>query len=307
MSGPSPGSSLNFPQPEPQTAHHWRAWLTKALVQHGCVLGQGTLQPADEANWLVLRGLGLPFDATRSQLQRPLSADEQAHLKALLTERLVSHRPTAYLLNEAWLMGEAFDADERAIIPRSFIAEFLRPPRLPGLVRAPARILELCTGGGSLAILAAKAWPDAEVVATDLDPAALGLAQQNVHRHGLADRVQLLQGNLYHALPPQVARFDLILANPPYVPTRKTDALPPEFKAEPRAAFEGGPDGMDLVREIVQGAPAHLSPGGLLVVEIGFEAHACEALFEREFPHQHPLWLQTATGSQHVFALGENL
>ncbi|MEY4724993.1 MAG: hypothetical protein RL043_1142, partial [Pseudomonadota bacterium] len=195
----------------------------------------------------------------------------------------------------------------RAIIPRSFIAEFLVGPRLPGLHHPVRRILELCTGGGSLSILAAKAWPSASVTATDLDPDALELARDNVMRHGLGERITLAQGDLFKALPPDDAPYDLILCNPPYVPTHKTNALPAEFRAEPHAAFEGGRDGMDLVRRILQDHPAHLAPGGLLVMEIGHEARACTALFEREFPTLTPRWLPTATGSQQVFALGEHL
>ncbi len=281
--------------------------MTEALSEAHCQLGQGTLDPYDEAHWLLVRALGWPFDAAIDQLHADLQPHEQKRLKHVMRQRLVDRRPTAYILGEAWLMGESFVCDSRAIIPRSFIAEFLVPPTLPGLVQPVRRILELCTGGGSLSILAAKAWPEARLIATDLDPSALSLARENLHRHGLEDRINLRQGDLFAALTNNDGPFDLILCNPPYVPTHKTNALPPEFSAEPHAAFEGGQDGMDLVRRILQGYAAHLSPGGLLVVEIGHEAVACEALFKREFTHLTPVWLPTATGTQQVFALGDHL
>ncbi|MFM1849276.1 MAG: hypothetical protein RL446_115 [Pseudomonadota bacterium] len=272
-----------------------------------CQLGQGTLDPYDEAHWLLVRAMGWSFDAGPEQLDRPLSPSEQQHLKKVMHQRLVDRQPTAYILGEAWLMGESFACDRRAIIPRSFIAEFLVAPSLTGLRHPVARILELCTGGGSLSVLAAKAWPAAKLTATDLDPDALALAQENIQRHGLTDRITTRQGDLFDALQPGDGPYDLILCNPPYVPTHKTNALPAEFRAEPHQAFEGGRDGMDLVRRILKEYPEHLIPGGLLVVEIGHEAAACQQLFEREFPNLKPRWLPTATGLQQVFALGDHL
>ncbi len=307
MSAPSKSSWLNFPQPEPQCLADWRDWLTDALSQANCQLGQGTLDPYDEAHWLLIRALGWSFDAGADQLQRTLAPSEQQRLKDVMHQRLIKRQPTAYILGEAWLMGESFACDRRAIIPRSFIAEFLVGPRLPGLHHPVRRILELCTGGGSLSILAAKAWPAAKLTATDLDPDALALAQENIQRHGLTDRITIRQGDLFQALQAGDGPYDLILCNPPYVPTHKTNALPAEFRAEPHKAFEGGRDGMDLVRRILKEYPQHLIPGGLLVVEIGHEAAACQQLFEREFPTLTPRWLPTATGSQQVFALGEHL
>lgn len=307
MSAPSKGSWLNFPRPEPTCLADWRDWLTDALPQAHCQLGQGTLDPYDEAHWLLVRAMDWSFDAGPQLLHRRLTPAEQQHLKDVMHQRLVERQPTAYILGEAWLMGESFACDRRAIIPRSFIAEFLVGPNLPGLRHPVSRILELCTGGGSLSILAAKAWPAAQVTATDLDPEALELAQENIQRHGLRHRITVRQGDLFQALRPEDGPYDLILCNPPYVPTHKTNALPREFKAEPRAAFEGGADGMDLVRRILTDLPHHLKPGGLLVVEIGHEATACQQLFEREFPQLKPRWLPTATGSQQVFALGDHL
>ncbi len=307
MSAPSKNFWLNFPQPEPQCLADWRDWLTDALSAAHCQLGQGTLDPYDEAHWLLVRALGWPFDVGIEQLQADLQPTQQRRLKSVMRQRLVDRRPTAYILGEAWLMGESFVCDDRAIIPRSFIAEYLGTRTLPGLPSPVHRILELCTGGASLSVLAAKAWPQAQIIATDLDPSALGLARENLARHQLEHRISLRQGDLWEALTDDDGPFDLILCNPPYVPTHKTDALPPEFSAEPHAAFEGGRDGMDLVRRILQGYGRILSPGGLLVVEIGHEALACEALFKREFPHLKPVWLPTATGSKQVFTLGEHL
>ena len=265
------------------------------------------MDPYDEAHWLLVRAMDWSFDAGPDQLHRPLTPEEQQHLKDVMRQRLVDRQPTAYILGEAWLMGESFVCDRRAIIPRSFIAEFLVGPNLPGLGHPVRHILELCTGGGSLSILAAKAWSTAQLTATDLDPAALELATENIQRHKLSDRITPRQGDLFQALQAGDGPYDLILCNPPYVPTHKTNALPAEFRAEPHQAFEGGRDGMDLVRRILKEYPLHLKTGGLLVVEIGHEAPACQQLFEREFPQLKPHWLPTATGLQQVFALGDQL
>ena len=193
---------VELPAAWPSCLADWRDWLTDALPMAQCQLGQGTLDPYDEAHWLLVRAMGWSFDAGPEQLDRPLSPPEQQHLKKVMHQRLVDRQPTAYILGEAWLMGESFACDRRAIIPRSFIAEFLVAPSLPGLRHPVARILELCTGGGSLSVLAAKAWPAAKVTATDLDPDALALAQENIQRHGLTDRITTRQGDLFDALQP---------------------------------------------------------------------------------------------------------
>ena len=220
--------------------------------------GHGTDDAHDEAAWLVLRGLGLPFDA---DLSAPAADVERIER---LAERRVRERiPVAYLLKEAWLAGVRFYVDERVIVPRSHIAELL-----PSLKRRPIkRVLDLCTGSGCLAVLAAKAFPAARVDAVDLSPPALAVARKNVARHRLGRRIQVRRSDLFGAL--QDSRYDLIVTNPPYVSAGAMGQLAPEYRHEPRLALAGGSDGLDLVARILHGAAQHLQPEGLLVCEIG--------------------------------------
>jgi ribosomal protein L3 glutamine methyltransferase len=219
--------------------------------------GHGTDNPHDEAAWLVLRGLGLPFDA---DLEQP--ATDVKRIDALAERRVKERIPLAYLLKEAWLAGQSFHVDERVIVPRSHIAGLL-----PGLSRRPARrILDLCTGSGCLAILAARAFPGALVDAVDLSPAALAVARKNVARHRLGRRVRLKRSDLFAAVD---ERYDLILTNPPYVGAAAMAALPPEYRHEPRLALAGGADGLDLVARLLAQAGEHVTDGGLLVCEVG--------------------------------------
>jgi ribosomal protein L3 glutamine methyltransferase len=219
--------------------------------------GHGTDNAHDEAAWLVLRGLGLPFDADLGAEALDLERVEQ-----LVDRRIKERLPAAYLLKEAWLAGQPFYVDERVIVPRSHIAELLPPGRRP-----VKRVLDLCTGSGCLAILAARAYPEARVDAVDVSPGALAVARKNVARHRLGRRVRLRRSDLFKALG--AARYDLILTNPPYVAAPAIDKLPAEYRHEPRLALAGGRDGLDLVARIVASAPAHMEPGGLLVCEIG--------------------------------------
>ena len=220
--------------------------------------GHGTDNAHDEAAWLVLRGLGLPFDA---DLSAPAADAERVER---LAERRVRERiPVAYLLKEAWLAGERFYIDERVIVPRSHIAELL-----PSLKRRSiTRVLDLCTGCGCLAVLAAKAFPAAQVDAVDLAPPALAVARKNVAQHRLGRRIHLRRADLFSGL--QDSRYDLIVTNPPYVSADAMAKLPPEYRHEPRLALAGGSDGLDLVARILHGAAEHLQPDGLLVCEIG--------------------------------------
>jgi ribosomal protein L3 glutamine methyltransferase len=228
--------------------------------------GHGTDNPRDEAAWLVLRGLGLPFEAELSSSVSNVQVEKAEHL----AERRIEERiPVAYLLREAWLAGVPFYVDERVIVPRSHIAELL--PVLRKRFARARRMLELCTGSGCLAILAARAFPGAAVDAADISPPALAVARKNVARHRLGRRVRLVRSDLFAALGER--RYDLILTNPPYVATPAMAVLPPEYRHEPRLALAGGRDGLDLVARIVEQAGAHLEPGGALVCEVG-ESHA---------------------------------
>lgn len=247
--------------------------------------GHGTDNPHDEAAWLVLRGLGLPFDADLGR-----AASDVARIESLAERRVRERVPVAYLLKEAWLAGEAFYVDERVIIPRSHIAELL-----PGLKRRrPQRVLDLCTGSGCLAILAARAFPAALVDAVDISPAALAVARKNVARHRTGRRVRLHRADLFTALR---ERYDLILSNPPYVSAGAMAKLPPEYRQEPRLALAGGADGLDLVARMLAEAPEYLEPNGLLVCEIGDG----QAAVRRRFPRLRLEWRRPE-----VFSVGRD-
>jgi len=220
--------------------------------------GHGTNNAHDEATWLVLRALGLPFDAA---LGAP--AHDVERIEQLAHRRISERMPVAYLLKEAWLAGQSFYVDQRVIVPRSHIAELL-----PSLRRRPVRrVLDLCTGSGCLAILAARAFPNAGVDAIDVSPAALAVARKNIVRHRLGRRVHPKRSDLFAAV--RATRYELILTNPPYVGAGTIAQLPPEYRHEPRVALAGGSDGLDLVAQILAKAADFLSPGGLLVCEVG--------------------------------------
>ena len=273
--------------------------MSDELDAAGVAFGQGTTNAFDEAAWLTLWRLALPLDALDENAARELSPGERAAVQALIGERIARRLPAAYLTGEAWLHGLPFFVDERCIVPRSLIAE----PLLEGgvdvfLPAAPARVLDLGTGNGSLAVLAAFAWPEARVVGTDLSADALAVAARNVQRHGLAARIELRQGDALAALR-RHERFDLVLCNPPYVNARSMNELPPEFRAEPALALAGGADGMDFVRLLLAGIARHLEPAGALVLEIGNE----RAFFEAAFPKLAPVWLSTSAGDDQVLLL----
>lgn len=264
------------------------------LEAAGVAFGHGTTNAFDEAAWLVLWKLGLPLDALDEHASRAVTGDEQAAVEALVAERIASRKPVAYLTREAWLQGVPFYVDERAIVPRSFIAELLAEGAIdPWLSDRTQRVLDLCTGNGSLAVLAAMAYPDVQVDAADLSPEALEVARINVERHGLAGRVALQQSDGLQALP---GPYDLILCNPPYVNAASMAALPAEYRAEPALALAGGDDGMDFVRGLLRDAPQRLSAQGVLVLEIGNE----RAFFEAAFPRLEVVWLETSAGEDQV-------
>ena len=247
----------------------------KRLAAAPLSYGHGTDNPRDEAAWLVLRGHGLPFEA---DLSRP--ATDVARIEALADRRVNDRIPVAYLLKEAWLAGQSFYVDERVIVPRSHIAELL-----PSLKHHPARrILDLCTGSGCLAILAARAFPAAQVDAVDISPAALAVARKNVARHRLGRRVKLHRSDLFAALRAQ--RYDLILTNPPYVSAPAMAKLSAEYRHEPRLALAGGADGLDLVARLIAEAPEHLHADGVLVCEVGDGKRAVQ----RRFPGLRLAW-----------------
>jgi ribosomal protein L3 glutamine methyltransferase len=257
------------------------------LDQAGVSFGQGTTNAFDEAAWLVLWKLGRPLDDLDGAADLEVTAEQQRQVDALVDERIARRRPAAYLTGEAWLQGVPFFVDDRSIVPRSLIAEVLADGVLDvWLDEEPQRVLDLCTGNGSLAVLAAMAWPDAVIDAADISADALAVARRNVERHGLAGRIALVECDGFAALP---GRYDVILCNPPYVNSASMVALPAEFRAEPALALAGGTDGMDFVRRVIAGASAHLDDAGFLVLEIGHE----RAHFEAAFPQLEVVWLPT--------------
>ncbi|MES2990997.1 MAG: 50S ribosomal protein L3 N(5)-glutamine methyltransferase [Pseudomonadota bacterium] len=268
------------------------------LKQAGVSFGHGTGNAFDEAAWLVLWSLGLPLDALEERAKKDLTADEQATAEALITRRIESRQPAAYLTKEAWLQNVPFHVDERTIVPRSFIAELLADGEGTGTLDAwlsdtTHRVLDLCTGNGSLAVIAAMAYPEIVVDAADISEDALAVARINVDRHKLDKRITLLPSDLFAAVR---GPYDLILCNPPYVNAQSMLALPDEYRAEPALALAGGDDGMDLVRTILREAPKHMTADAVLVLEIGNE----RPHFEHAFRRLEVAWLDTSAGDDQV-------
>jgi ribosomal protein L3 glutamine methyltransferase len=274
------------------------AELRSAGIDASNGLGQGTLEPFDEAAWLVLWALQLPLSTDLIlAASRPVSTEEQARVQALVHRRIQERQPTAYLTGQAWLCGLPFYVDKRSIIPRSFIAELMSDASLDvWLSEQTSRVLDLCTGNGSLAIIAALTYPQVQVDAADICEQALQVARINVDQHEVQERVRLIQSDGLSACP---GPYDLILCNPPYVNAQSMAALPAEFRAEPALALAGGEDGMDFVRQLLPQVASRMSEQAVLVLEIGHE----RAHFERAFPHLAPVWLSTSAGGDQVLLL----
>jgi ribosomal protein L3 glutamine methyltransferase len=275
------------------------------LSEAGVAFGHGTTTAFDEAAWLVLWSLGLPIDDLDSVAQHAVDAAQQAKALALVEQRIATRQPAAYLTQEAWLQGVPFYVDERSIVPRSFIAELVAAAAGASnldewLSDTTHRVLDLCTGNGSLAVLAAMAWPEVSVDAADISEDALAVARINVGKHGLQDRIQLLHSD---GLGSVQGPYDLILCNPPYVNALSMAQLPPEYRAEPALALASGSDGMDFCRQLIstlrQQPDQFLSEQGVLVLEIGNE----RAHFETAFPDLPVVWLHTSAGADQVLLL----
>jgi ribosomal protein L3 glutamine methyltransferase len=282
------------------TVRDWLRFAVSRFTAAGLVYGHGTQSALDEAAFLILHSLNLPIDQLDPWLDARLLAGEREKLLEILTARIETRRPAAYLTNAAYIQGHRFYVDERVIVPRSFVGELLAGGQLSRILRAPestVRVLDLCTGSGCLAILSALAFPEATVDATDLSPDALEVARRNVADYGLGDRICLLQGDLFE--PVAGRRYDLIVANPPYVPAAAVATFPPEYAAEPAMAHLGGEDGLAIVRRILRDAARHLTEQGALVVEVG----TGRPILEAQYPGLPFLWLDTAESSGEVFLL----
>ncbi|RKR26059.1 [LSU ribosomal protein L3P]-glutamine N5-methyltransferase [Acidovorax sp. 93] len=294
---------MNTPQQHPTVAGDTVGALVESgaqcLAAAGVSFGHGTTNAHDEAAWLVLWRLGLPLDSDLSEApdsmkNQPVAPADQALVATLFEERIRTCKPAAYLTQEAWLQGIPFYVDERAIVPRSFIAELLVDGGADEYLSDHTRqVLDLCTGNGSLAVLAAMAWPEVQVTGADISPDALAVARINVDKHGLQDRIQLQLSDGLAALP---GPWDLILCNPPYVNAASMAALPAEYRAEPELALAGGNDGMDFVRQLFAAAPACMSEDAVIILEIGNE----RAYFEAAFPQLPVFWLDTSAGEDQV-------
>jgi len=265
----------------------------------GLFFGHGSDNAWDEAAYLLLHTLHLPLERLEPFLDARLTSAERTAALRIIERRVVERVPAAYLTKEAWLGEHRFYVDERVIVPRSFIAELLDEQLAPWIDDpwAVGSVLDLCTGSGCLAILAAHAFPEAEVEAIDLSPDALAVAQRNVADYGLESRLRLIESNLFAAVPGK--RYDLIISNPPYVNAESMATLPQEYRCEPELALASGEDGLDLVRIMLKDAREHLNENGLLVVEIGHNRDDLEAAF----PNTPFTWLDTAAGDQYVFLL----
>lgn len=269
------------------------AQLEKAQVG----FGHGTTNAFDEAMWLVLWHLELPLDELDAHADRELTPAELQGARELLHKRISTRKPAAYLTREAWLQGIPFYVDERAIVPRSFIAELVAEGSIdPWLSDRTTKVLDLCTGNGSLAVLTAMAYPDVHVDAADISRDALEVARINVDKHKLQDRIRLVKSDGLAALP---GPYDLIVCNPPYVNAASMAKLPAEYRAEPELALAGGADGMDFIRKLMRDVPDRLTDEGVLVLEIGNEREH----FEAAFPRLEAVWLETSAGADQVLLL----
>jgi ribosomal protein L3 glutamine methyltransferase len=288
---------------ELQTIRDFLRYAVSRFRAAKLVHGHGTTSVVDEAAFLILETLHLPVEDINPWAEARLTAPEKQALLAIVEKRISTRKPAAYLLNKTYMHGVPFYVDERVIVPRSYIGDFLvngmLGPDGDVIVEAEnvSSILDLCTGSGCLAILASNFFPDAKIDATDLSNDALDVARINLKDHDVADQITLHQGDLF--APLKSKRYDLILANPPYVAKAETDAFPPEYKAEPLMAHVSGEDGLDIVRRILKEAPKHLNAGGALICEIGTGRHFVEA----EYPDLDLVWLDTEQSQGEVFLL----
>jgi ribosomal protein L3 glutamine methyltransferase len=284
------------------TLRDWLRFSVSAFNEAQLSFGHGSASAYDEAVYLILHALHLPLDTLEPFLDARITPHEKNALLTLLSQRVETRLPAAYLTHEAWLGDFRFYVDERVIVPRSFIAELLHEHLAPWVEDAEniRHVLDMCTGSGCLAIIAAHLFPYALVDAVDLSADALAVAERNVADYGLQDQVHLIQSDLFAQLGDNT--YDIIISNPPYVDAPSVAALPQEYRHEPALALGSGADGLDATRAILKHAAAHLSPNGILLVEIGHNRDALEAAF----PDLPFTWLDVSAGDQFVFLLHRN-
>ena len=286
-------------QNELSTLRDLMRFSVSRFSEAGLHFGHGSDNAWDESAYLLLHTLHLPLDRLEPFMDARLTGDERAAALRTIKRRITERLPAAYLTNEAWLGEYRFYVDQRVIVPRSHIAELLREQLSPWIDDpwAVGRVLDLCTGSGCLAILAAQAFPEARVDAVDISPDALAVARRNVDDYQLAARLRLVESNAFAGVAGE--RYDVIISNPPYVNAESMAALPEEYRREPELALTSGEDGLDFVRIILKEAAAHLNPKGVLIVEIGNN----QSELEQAFPEIPFTWLDTAAGDQFVFML----
>ncbi|MEN9401742.1 MAG: hypothetical protein RL091_445 [Verrucomicrobiota bacterium] len=283
-----------MPAAKPKTLGDRLKWAVRAYARHQAALGQVAVTAHDEALYLLLRTLDLPLDSQAAVLKRRLTAEESARVEEVFRRRLEEHIPAAYLTREAYLGDLRFYVDERVIIPRSYFLELL--PAIAELMgnKRVKRVVDVCTGSGCLAVLLAHQFADAKVDAIELSPDAMAVAKFNVASHHLAKRIKLHHSDVFDAVPR--AKYDLILSNPPYVPTRELRGLPEEFKREPAMALDGGTDGLDIIRKLLRQSRERLQKQGLVVLEVG----GLRTAMDRAFPELDLHWLHTEDGEDCV-------
>ena len=286
-------------QNELSTLRDLMRFSVSRFSEAGLYFGHGSDNAWDESAYLLLHTLHLPLDRLEPFMDARLTGDERAAALHIIKRRITERLPAAYLTNEAWLGEYRFYVDQRVIVPRSHIAELLREQLSPWIDDpwAVGRVLDLCTGSGCLAILAAQAFPEARVDAIDLSPDALAVARRNVDDYQLGSRLRLVESNAFAEIAGE--RYDVIISNPPYVNAESMAALPEEYRREPELALASGEDGLDFVRIILKEAAAHLNTKGVLIIEIGNNQQE----LEQAFPEIPFTWLDTAAGDQFVFML----
>ncbi len=283
---------------EANTPYQFILWAEQCFDEADLCFGHGTDNAYDEAAFLILRALDLPFELDDSQLNQNLDRNIKERLAKLVVHRIEQRQPVAYMLNEAWFCGLPFYVDERVLIPRSPIAELIREGFSPWTGAAKiSTILDVGTGSGCIAIAAALAFADARVDAVDISADALAVAEENSRRHGVGDRLRLIRSDLYENLQEQ--RYDIIIANPPYVDAREMEGLAEEFRHEPELGLQAGEDGLEIVQRLIAQSRTHLNDTGILVVEVG---NSQQALVEA-CPHLPFLWLEFEFGGHGVFLL----